>query len=82
MRPLPVLEDFAQDEELRSFAGTAQYETRIHVDNPERVHWLDLGSLHCVSELEVKGYRSGFDGMVITCTRSPAHCIQVRITYH
>ncbi len=59
-RSLHELEDFTQDDELRSFAGTAVYENRIHIDNSNGRHWLDLGSLHCVSELEVNGIPQGF----------------------
>lgn len=59
VRNVHQLADFTQDEELKTFAGTAVYENQIHIDNADGRRWLDLGWLHCVSELEMNGIPLG-----------------------
>ncbi|MDR3716012.1 MAG: glycosyl hydrolase [Puia sp.] len=58
-RVLKDLVDFSQQEELRSFAGIITYRNRFHVDQPGHPVWLDLGSIRCVSEVEVNGRPQG-----------------------
>jgi hypothetical protein len=54
-RVLEDLVDFSQKEDLRSFAGIITYRNQFHIDQPGHPLWLDLGRIHCVSELEVNG---------------------------
>lgn len=53
------LEDFNQDPHLKSFAGTATYRTTFRVENAKQHHWLDLGRVHGISEVELNGIPVG-----------------------
>ncbi len=51
--------DFILDDHLKSFAGTVVYRNHFSITDPKRRYWLDLGRLHCVSELEINGIPQG-----------------------
>ena len=59
MCQIEELQDFTLNDRLKSFAGTVTYRNQFHVDNVSAQSWLNLGRLHCVSELEVNGVPLG-----------------------
>lgn len=59
MCQIEELQDFTLNDRLKSFAGIVTYRNQFHVDNVSAQSWLDLGRLHCVSELEVNGVPLG-----------------------
>jgi hypothetical protein len=59
IRTLEELEDLTNDPHLKSFAGVLTYRNHFSVEKSKRRYWLDLGRLHCVSEVEVNGIPAG-----------------------
>ena len=53
------LADLNQREELKSFAGTIIYRKELSLTSSELPHWLDLGILQTITELEINGKALG-----------------------
>jgi hypothetical protein len=63
-REFPALTDFSKHEDtlIKYFAGTASYETPVHIADSvtgNRRAVIDLGELHDIAELEVNGKSAG-----------------------
>lgn len=56
----PQLIDFKEDKELKTFGGTIIYEKKIDIKHPRDYHYLDLGKVNGISEVELNGQGLGF----------------------
>ncbi len=56
---MPLI-DFKNDAALQTFAGVVYYEKQIDVKDPKAFHYLDLGKVHGISDVELNGVKLGF----------------------